>query len=385
MTGASAPPPRASRAAVARRARQAWARLRGGELTPWRAAGSVAVGLAIGVTPLWGAHIFLVLAVCVPLRLDAPLSYLAANVSIPPIAPFLTFAELEIGAYAVTGVPLAMDLATVKAGGAMQFVRELAVGTAIFSPAVAAVGGALTYGFARMRRRAPASDESDEGAFDAGLDRTAARYGASRFAQGYVRGKLSSDPVARAVARLAAHAPLGTVLDAGCGRGQLAVLLLELGLADRVFGFDWDAKKVLLATRAARGLAATFREADLRAPFAETVDTGLLIDVLHYLTDDEQDAVLRNVARAARRTVFVRELDPDRGWRSRVTRVQEIVTTALGVNRGARVRIRPISAIVAVLVAEGFEAEVAPCWGGTPFANVLIVARRRDALAGSRS
>src|SRR5262249_41963184 len=63
--------------------REAYARLRGGALTPARLAGSLAVGLAIGLLPLYGLHLALVLAVCLPLRFDSRLSYVAANVSIP--------------------------------------------------------------------------------------------------------------------------------------------------------------------------------------------------------------------------------------------------------------------------------------------------------------
>jgi hypothetical protein len=154
------------------------------------------------------------------------------------------------------------------------------------------------------------------------------------------------------------------------------VLVLERGVASRVVGFDWDAKKVEFANRASEGLAATFRTGDLCEPIAEPGDTALLIDVLHYLTDQQQDAVLRNVARAARRTVLIRELDPDRGWRSKVTRFQERLTTGIGYNRGARVNVRPIATLTQVLEAEGFAVEVTPCWGATPFSNVLIVGRR---------
>jgi SAM-dependent methyltransferase len=196
----------------------------------------------------------------------------------------------------------------------------------------------------------------------------------------YVHAKLARDPVARRVAELAGEEPLGEVLDAGCGRGQLALLLLSEGLATHVTGFDWDARKVATAALAAGvepALSATFRVADLRAPLCVDADTTLLIDVLHYLRDDEQDGVLREVARRTRRLVVVRELDPDRGWRSFVTTAEEGFTTRLGYNRGARVNARPVAALVRTLEAEGFSVEVTPCWGATPFSNVLIVARRR--------
>lgn len=361
------------------RGRRAWRRLRGGEVTPVRAAASVAVGLAIGVTPLWGVHLPLVLAVCLPLSLDAPVAYLAANISLPFIAPFLTMIELELGSLVLTGQALPASLALVRARGAGLFLKEVAVGTLIFSPCIALVGAACTFLLVRAVRGRATPPRSDD---ELALDRVAARYasGGSRAAYHYVRGKLAGDPIARRVMELGAAEGLGEVLDAGCGRGQLGVLLLERGRATRVTGFDWDAGKVEAATGAGRGIAATFRTGDLREPVGVTADTSLLIDVLHYLTDDEQAAALRRVARATRRLVVVRELDPDRGWRSAVTRLQEAVTTGVGYNRGARVNARPVRELAAVLEDEGFDVEVSPCWGRTPFANVALTARRRRPL-----
>ena len=359
------------------KARQAWSRLRGGDLTPARAAASVAVGLAIGVTPLWGLHLPIVLAVCLPLRLDAAVAYLAANISIPAVAPFLTLAEFEIGALLLTGHALPMSLAPAQARGAALLVKEVVVGTAIFSPCVALIGAALTFVAARILNGPPRREETD---LDRSVGRVAARYASadSRAAYHYVRGKLASDPVARRVAEVAASQPPGEVLDAGCGRGQLGLLLLDLGLATRVTGFDADTKKVAIAARAAEGLAASFRVGDLREATPWEADTVLLVDVLHYLTAGEQEATLRRAARAARRRVIVRDIDPDRGWRSRLTRLQEAITTGLGYNRHARIHVLPVATLSGVLEAKGFTVEVSPCWGAMPFSNVLLVATRNE-------
>jgi uncharacterized protein (DUF2062 family)/trans-aconitate methyltransferase len=357
--------------------RRAWRRLRGGELTPMRAALSVAVGLAVGVTPLWGAHIFIVLAVCLPLGLDAPVSYLAANVSIPPIAPFLALAEVEIGSWLLTGRAFALDAPALRALGPWAFTREVAVGTLVFSPAVAVLGGLVTYAaVSSIRRKGPATAAAP---FEAAVQRVAERYAAGRrAAYHYARGKMLGDPVVERVFQIAAAEPLGEVVDIGSGRGQLGILLLESGGATKVTGFDWDADKVRDATRASEGLAASYEGGDLRTRAIAPCDAALLVDVLHYLKDDEQDDVLARAARAARKSVIVRELDPDRGWRSAMTRAQEAITTSLGYNRGARVRVRPVACIVGVLEAEGFDVTVEPCWRGTPFANVLVVGRRRS-------
>jgi len=351
----------------------AWTRLRGGETTPMRAALSVAVGLAVGTTPLYGLHLTIVLAVCVPLRLDAALAYLAANISLPPVIPFLLLAEIEVGSLVRTGHTLALTAleASVRASG--ELARELAVGTAIVAPSLGALGGVATWCIATLARRATPKDDP----LRESVARVAARYARGRrAAYGYVRGKLAHDPV---VARVASMGELGEVVDVGCGRGQLAVLLRETGCASDVRGLDWDARKIDDARSAAEGLTnARFDVGDARSAAIGACDTVLLIDVLHYWTPEEQDAVVTRAADAARTRVIVRELDPDRGWRSALTKAQEWVTTGLGYNRGVRARphTRSIETIVTTLRARGFAVGVEPCWGATPFANVLIVAER---------
>jgi uncharacterized protein (DUF2062 family)/2-polyprenyl-3-methyl-5-hydroxy-6-metoxy-1,4-benzoquinol methylase len=347
----------------------AWKRLRGGELTPRRAALSVAVGLAIGVTPLWGTHVFLVLLVCVPLRLDVAVAYLASNISLPFIAPFLTFAEIELGARALNGAWLPItSREAMAAHGVTPFLKEIAVGTLIFSPAMATFGGGLTFAIARWR-----SPKTEMTFLDV-FERVAERYARGRKGTRiYVRSKMTHDPVMRAVLSLG---ELGEVDDVGCGRGQLALALLESGHATRVHGLDWDEEKTGEATRAAEGLPATFATGDLREHAIPACDTALLVDVVHYFTSDEQDALLARVAQAARRSVVIRDLDPDRGWRSALTRLQEAITTSVRFNRGARVHVRPIASATRILEAHGFAVTVEPCWQGTPFANVLVLAHR---------
>ena len=146
-------PVKSKRAELKALARQAWARLRGGELTPRRAALSVAMGLLIGMTPAFGFHWMIVIAVCVPLRLDAGVAYLAANISLPFIAPFITFAELETGALVLHGHFMSIVPSEVKTMALGTLAAELVVGTAIVAPLGGAVGGAITYAIVAWRRR----------------------------------------------------------------------------------------------------------------------------------------------------------------------------------------------------------------------------------------
>jgi len=375
------PKARTSRAGLRDSIREAWRRLRGGDLTPARAAASVGVGLAIGVTPLYGFHLPLVIAVCLPLGLDTPIAYLAANISLPFIAPFLTIAEIEIGARVLTGAWIALTREALGKVGIKPFLREIVIGTLVFSPLMASIGAALTFIVASLFRTPPAPDS-----FEAIVLRVAERYArGSKFTHGYVKSKLNGDPVVSALFTRSRQQSFGEVADIGCGRGQLSVLLLEAKTATRTTGFDWDAAKIDDANRAAESLQGAFFVGDLRSEKIPSCDTALLLDVLHYLTTEEQDALIERVAASTKQTIFVRELDPDRGWRSSVTRLQERITTRLGVNRGARVLLRPIRELTDVLERCGFVVDVVPCWEGTPFSNVLLTATHGRAAKGQPS
>ena len=91
--------------------------------------------------------------------------------------------------------------------------------------------------------------------FAATFERVTRRYrDCGRFARGYVARKLRRDPVHQDVLALAADEAFGDVVDIGCGRGQLAVALLEAGLARSVLGLDRNAGHLRQACRAATGL-----------------------------------------------------------------------------------------------------------------------------------
>lgn len=229
-----------------------------------------------------------------------------------------------------------------------------------------------------MGRAASLEDER----LDAAIARTVARYvgaSASRAARGYAAGKLRSDPVVRAVARLA---PLGRVVDLGCGRGQLAVLLLEVGAADHVFGVDHDEGKIALARAASQDLSARFEAIDARAADATPADTVMLVDVLHYLPQGEQDALLARAASlvAPGGRLLVREATTGAGVRTHLTVFAERVGVLFGVNRGVTLAFRDVARELAPqLEAAGLSCSIAPCWEGTPLANVLLVGERPPA------
>jgi uncharacterized protein (DUF2062 family) len=140
--------------------RRAWMRLRGGQLTPARAFWSVAVGVFVGVQPTPGLHLPVVLGICVPLRLDAALSYVAANISIPPVAPFLWLASIQIGERILTGhfTPLTVGGMRELVGAPGPLLGALVLGSVVLGMLLGAAAGSLAYVTARLRF----SDTSEE-------------------------------------------------------------------------------------------------------------------------------------------------------------------------------------------------------------------------------
>ena len=212
------------------------------------------------------------------------------------------------------------------------------------------------------------------------IARTARRFAladARRATFHYVLQKLRRDPCVSAIHDLG---PLGDVVDLGCGRAQLDVFLLESGAARSVRGFDWDARKIAIGARAAEGLAASFERGDVRTAEAAPADTVLLVDVLHYFRPEEQDALLARAAGLVRDggRLVVRTPTTAAGWRSTLTLLVERISTAIRFNRGEGVVFRDVAAeLVPVLDAAQMTSSVVPCWRGTPFANVLLVASVR--------
>lgn len=191
----------------------------------------------------------------------------------------------------------------------------------------------------------------------------------SRFLRGYARSKLARDPVYAAVAARLPNLPL---LDLGCGVGLLALSLRQRGFLAPVTGIDHDARKIDAARKAAP--FAEFRHADVR----DAIDfrgSVAMLDVLHYFGDDDQQRILRNAAAsvAPGGVAIIRDAINDGSWRYRATYVEETFARAVGWLKGERLNFPARDSIAGAF--PGFESEIVPMWGRSPFNNYLFVFR----------
>jgi SAM-dependent methyltransferase len=228
------------------------------------------------------------------------------------------------------------------------------------------------------------------------LDQASAPYrSAGRFAWHFARGKLGHDPVFRHLLAAGLIPQGGRVLDIGCGQGLL-VSLLRACAAMRAAGEwprDWPAAPAgtqvtgielmprdIARARAALGDSgdARFVCGDMRSEPFPPSHAVVILDVLHYVTHAEQEAVLRRVRDAlvpgGRLLLRVGDASARRGFA--ISQWVDRTVTRLRGHTVAPVYGRTLNEWIAQLHQLGMQVEPRPMSQGTPFANVLLVAQR---------
>jgi len=217
--------------------------------------------------------------------------------------------------------------------------------------------------------------------------------GVGRYAWHFARGKLRHDPVFFSLLRRGLLPDRGSLLDLGCGQGVLLSLLkaakeqyqagvwprdwpappLNLGLS----GIELSAKRAQAARRAL-GDGAQVDLRDLRDLDIRPCSMIVMLDVLLYLGEEEQQRLLDRAARALEPggLLLLREADAGAGFAFQVTKWSERITGALRGQFGQQLHYRSAIHWIAELAGRGFAVSAQPMSEGTPFANVLFVARK---------
>jgi SAM-dependent methyltransferase len=148
-------------------------------------------------------------------------------------------------------------------------------------------------------------------------------------------------------------------------------------------GFDLDDEKVAAAGQAAARLgdaagsrAIAFQAGDLRSFDFPLADTVFAFDVLHYLSGDDQRAVVAQLSGclAPGGRLLIRETNQDGGIGAGLAASFERVGKWLGINRGVTLDFRQPGALEADLRAAGLTVEKRAPQGALQ--NVLLIATR---------
>lgn len=209
----------------------------------------------------------------------------------------------------------------------------------------------------------------------------------------FARGKLRHDPVYFTLLRLGLLPQHGSLLDLGCGQGMLLSLLRAAkqhagrwpddwppppSLALR--GIDLSAERVRTARRVL-GTDAQVDRRDLRELDVERCSVIALVDVLFYLGEADQARLMDKAAAALEPggLLLMREADAAAGISFAITKWSERLACALRGRPGQRLHYRSAAQWMAELSARGLHVEAVPMSAGTPFANILFVARKVSA------
>ena len=220
-------------------------------------------------------------------------------------------------------------------------------------------------------------------AFDSLVKRAAERYRASgRFAWHFARGKLGCDPLFRSVIKYILPLTSGRILDLGCGRGLMFAWLRAadegaIEGAVELHGIELRRDLVETAQRALAGIA-RIECGDIRDATFPSAAVIVIGDVLLYLSADEQQRVLEGVVRALTPggVLLLREANAAGGLRFHITEWAERIAGAFHGRPFQKLHYRPVEDWSAALEHLGLTVTAEPMSHGTPFCNVLYVARK---------
>lgn len=324
---------------AAARARRFARELRTEAATPARRAAAAGLGVFVGCTPFYGLHLALSYGLAWLFGLSRLTVYLFANISNPLVAPFLVFAEVQVGGLVRRGAFYPLTVDALRAMRPWTFGIDLVVGAAIVGALLGAAMGLAVYQGLRRRPR--------PGRFERLAFAAADRYVDGSFtAWEFGRGKLRGDPVYRAALCDARLPSGGTLVDFGCGQGLMLALLVEATDADaagawpppappsfeRLIGVESRSNVARLA-RLALGEAAEIHEIDGRDFVFPPCRVVLCFDVLHMMPPTDQARLLARMRDALQPggVLLVREADATSPhfWRVRVgNRAKAILTGA---------------------------------------------------------
>ena len=225
------------------------------------------------------------------------------------------------------------------------------------------------------------------------LDRATQPYrSAGLFAWKFAQGKLKGDPAFFGLLEHGLIPDAERLIDLGCGQGLLASWLLEARAlhesghwpahwpaapkVKKVWGLELMPKDVERA-RAALGNRAQFELGNICTADFGKADVAIILDVLHYISYEAQEEVLRRIRAAlpAGGTFITRIGDAAGGLPFQYSNWVDRTVFFMRGHRIDRIYCRTQSEWLEVLERNGFAAEPLPMHKGTPFCNIMLIAK----------
>lgn len=340
-------------------------------LAPGPAAAAVFWGVFIGVVPIYGLQTLAALGLAIAFRLNKPLILAASFINNPFFLPLLIGGSLEAGSFLRTGKWQSWQLSAFTVAQLKGEVLSWFLGSVVVGVVVGAICAVLTaavvYWTSPLQRGL-----RERLRF---VNRTFA--GCASFDRGFVRWKMRLDRIFSILA--AEELGTGTVVDLGCGYGMALCFTAFNQPRRRLAGCDLNAHRIAVARQALGAMNAETVVRDVRAFELPPSGLILILDVLQYLSAEEQLALLKRCCLALEpggRLIF-RVHDRERGlWSFFVLAFDQLLFRAEHVGR------RPLMLSAKqyrdALIEAGMQVEMRRFRNLLPFAHILFLARRAE-------
>lgn len=109
-------------------------------------AGSLALGVFIGIVPVWGFQTFLSIFLAAVFGLNKTISFVGSNISLPPFIPLIVLASLKIGSFFVDGKgSILIDHNNISFETIKQHLVQYVIGSTILATFMAVFLGLICY------------------------------------------------------------------------------------------------------------------------------------------------------------------------------------------------------------------------------------------------
>lgn len=253
-------------------------------LAPGPAARAVFLGIFIAQVPIYGFQSVTALALAVYFGLNKPLTLAATFINNPLLQPFLVALSVMAGHFLLTGHLQHFFIPEMSMKALKQGLAEFVTGSIALGFVLGGLGAAITYVVVLVKQ--PSDPRERERARF--VNQLFAKCGSSD--RGFVRWKMRLDRIFGILA--AQDLGSGAAVDLGCGHG-IALGFAAFAHPDRaIYGCDLDSSRIRAAQQAFGSLNASFRVADVREFEIPHAGLILILDVLQYLSREEQRALV---------------------------------------------------------------------------------------------
>ena len=115
--------------------------------SPRKKALSIALGVFIGLSPLWGFHTIIVIFLAILFKWNKVIAFAFSNISLPPFIPFVLYASSKVGQF-ITGQHLTYTMEEMtKNFEVLEHLEIYIIGSLALSTSSALVLGLLAYVF----------------------------------------------------------------------------------------------------------------------------------------------------------------------------------------------------------------------------------------------